>query len=345
MNLKSLRCVPVILALSVPVVCAGELRLVLNPYEGVDWEKTTQHKANLHTHTVASGGKLFLNQVFAEYAKRGYTVLAITDHDRCTQWDAAGLAPLKDFGILPVMGQEYSEGHHVNGFFLKYDTNTRETEPLAREITSHGGLAVINHPGRYWKTDENGRVPQETRDEYVKLLDENPLVSGIEIFNKNDCFPQDVKLWDAILGVSMPARPVWGFANDDMHESKHLGYGWNVFLLDTLDEAALRHAMLQGRFYCSFRGNGHDRGAKSDPPVIISIAHDPAAHTLSLTAAADGAVLDAEHYRWVAEGRTVCKGPVLNYGQLQGVGKYVRAEVTGKGGTTYTNPFGFSRAE
>ena len=345
MNVKSVCWLSSFAVFSAALVSAEGVKLVLNPYEGVKWEQTTQHKANLHTHTVASGGKLFLNQAFTEYAKRGYTILAVTDHDLCTRWEKAELNPLKDFGILPVMGQEYSKGQHVNGFFTDYEAHSGNMELVVRGIAGHGGLAVINHPGRYWKPDVNGTVPQETRDEYLKLLDENPLVLGIEVINKNNRNPQDMALWDALLGVSMPVRPVWGFANDDMHESKHLGHAWEIFLLDTLDEAALRHALLKGHFYFSFRGNGHEHDGESEPPVFQSIVHDPLAQTLTLSAAADGAVLDAGRYRWIAEGRTVCEGPVLKYGQVRGIGKYVRAEVEGAGGKTYTNPFGFSRVE
>ena len=342
MNAKFLGWVACLLFFAATVSSAGDLKLVLNPYEGVNWERTTQHKANLHTHTVMSGGKLFLDQVFKAYAKRGYTILAITDHDLCTRWEKAEINPMKDFGILPVMGQEYSQGHHVNGFFLDYEAHTGDTDLLVRGIASHGGLAVINHPGRYWKPDENSKVPQETLDEYVKLLDENPLVLGIEVVNKSDKYPQDAALWDALLGVSMPARPVWGFANDDMHESKHLGFSWEIFLLDTLEEVALRHAMLKGSFYFSSRGSDHQKEGKCEPPLIQSIVHDPVAQTLTIFAAAEGVLLDDEHYRWIADGQEVCEGRVLRYDKVSGIRKYVRVEITGKGGKTYTNPFGFS---
>ena len=330
------------LACTLATACAGGLRLSLNPYEGVDWEKTTQHKANLHTHTVSSGGMLFLNQVLSEYAKRGYTILAVTEHDRFTDWKKSGTDPMEGAGILPVPGQEYSKGHHVNGFFLEEEIALRDTALLVHAISRQGGVAVLNHPGRYWKMDENGKVPKETCEEYVKLLDENPLVLGIEVFNRNEKRLNDKALWDAVLSVSMPARPVWGFANDDMHEAKQLGYNWDIFLLDELNETSLRHAMVKGHFYFSVRG--HDSGHVSDPPVIQRIVHDPVAQTLTVSAAADGAVLDAGQYRWIADGKPVQEGAVLHYNRVRGIVRYVRVELEGKGGTTYTNPFGFSPA-
>ena len=324
---------------------AANNRLVLNPYEGVDWAKTAQHKANLHTHTVASGGKLFMHQVFEQYAKRGYTILAITDHDLCTRWEKADLHPMRDYGILPVRGQEYSEGEHVNGFFLDYDVRSPNMDFVIHGITSHGGLAIINHPGNYWKPDGQGKVPQETRDQYLKVLDADPLALGIEVVNTNHRNPEDVMLWDVLLSASMPVRPLWGFANDDMHKSKEIGHSWNVFLLDTLDEVALRQAMLKGRFYFSARADAHEHGGESEPPLIQKIVHDPVAQTLAVSAAAEGVILDAEHYQWIADGQTVSKGPLLKYNEVNGIGRYVRLVITGSGGTTYTNPFGFSRRE
>ena len=86
------------------------LRLTLNPYADVDWGRIDQHRANLHTHTVESGGELFIGEVFKAYGALGYSVLAITDHDHCTHWEKAGIDPVKEFGVLPVTGQEYSKG-------------------------------------------------------------------------------------------------------------------------------------------------------------------------------------------------------------------------------------------
>ena len=173
------------------------------------------------------------------------------------------------------------------------------------------------------------------------LLRDNPAVPGIEVLNRNDRYPWDVALWDALLEEAMPARPVWGFANDDMHESDQIGYSWETFLLDELNEATFRQAVTEGRFYLSARGCVESKNLY--PPIIQSIRHDPATRTVVIAAASDGEQLKSENCRWIADGKTVHEGLVLNYGQVRGLGRYVRAELTGKGGTTYTNPFGFSR--
>lgn len=45
-------------------------------------ERQNQYKANLHCHTVLSDGRWTAQQVKDEYKKRGYSVIAITDHER-----------------------------------------------------------------------------------------------------------------------------------------------------------------------------------------------------------------------------------------------------------------------
>ena len=40
-------------------------------------------KANLHTHTTISDGKLTPEEVKAAYMERGYQIVAFTDHEVC----------------------------------------------------------------------------------------------------------------------------------------------------------------------------------------------------------------------------------------------------------------------
>lgn len=344
MNYRNEFCLAIVLAGISLSAFGGHLRLVSNPYARVAWDRVTQHKANLHTHTIAGGGQLFLRQAYEEYARNGYTVLAITDHNLFTAWGRSDIDPLKEFGILQVKGQEYSDSQHVNGLFVDSAKRTKNINSLIRNVGLDGGFAVLNHPGRYWATDVNGLVPPETLARYRSLFSENPCLLGIEVINANNRFAYDFDLWDALLGVFMPERPVWGFANDDMHQARQIAKGWEVLLLEALNEKEVRSAMTTGSFYFSARPPGLSPTFDNEPPVIISLTHDPDARTLNISAAADGEVLAAGHYLWVAEGRTLCEGSVLDYGKLDDSLRYVRAEVSSQGGKTYTNPFGFMPA-
>lgn len=378
----SFRC----LSLFAVAVLLSGASVVLDPYAGVDWESTGQHQANLHTHTTQSDGWLPPNQVVDEYHARGYTILAITDHNLCTwPWtgfgtmnrrgraaqgdrDAKRPAPTEDaeregrrqreraplmpdyedrdpgaLGMLAVAGNEPSMHHHMGAYFVQYETLSSKLEQTLAEVGEAGGLAMLFHPGRYWEKDEDGNIPEETLANYVQLFREFDHLFGVEVINQGMRYKHDIELWDKILAVVMPDQPVWGYANDDMHAIGALGRDSSMFLLDTLDEKHLREAMLKGRSYIRSVST-HDRDDRdmAGTPVIKSIRHDESAGTITLTAVSGGEPLPEDQYRWISNGEVVHTGPTLDYKNTEGLGNYVRAEMRGKGGTAFTNPFGLS---
>ena len=50
-----------------------------NPYAGANWSTDTWAKANVHTHTTNSDGKMSPADVVNAYRDRGYKILSITD--------------------------------------------------------------------------------------------------------------------------------------------------------------------------------------------------------------------------------------------------------------------------
>ena len=379
-------------ALAGVALFASAATVVLNPYADVDWEAVGQHKANLHTHTTQSDGHMTPTQVIDEYRSRGYSILALTDHNLCT-WPWTGLADMERkgrafqgdrtaeraaergaeeeeeeeedeergsrrlarvqpvpayedrdpaaLGMIAVVGNEPSLHHHMGAYFIEYETRSRELEQTLQEVGEAGGIAMLFHPGRYWKPEEDGSIPDEVVEQYVTLYNTFDHLFGMEVINQGKRYKQDVELWDKVLAVTMPDRPVWGHANDDMHTLPALGRDWSMFLLDNFDEADLRAAMLSGRGYFSSIST-HDRDDRdvSETPVIRSITHDEAAGAITIRAESGGVPLPDDQVKWISMGAVVHVGPVLNYKTAEGLGNYVRAELTGKGGTTYTNPFG-----
>ena len=135
-----------------------------NPYADVDWERWQQHRANLHTHTTMSDGRLTPAETIDCYRELGYTVLALTDHDTVgpgtnyedpkkaeTTWpwqrfqrDPAALR------MVAVEGNEVSQVHHICSYFTGYgNPDVKSEEQVLDEIGQRGGLAVVCHPGRY----------------------------------------------------------------------------------------------------------------------------------------------------------------------------------------------------
>lgn len=568
-------------------------RLVVNPYEGIDWAVAARHKANFHTHTTESDGRLSPAQTIDEYRQRGYTVLSLTDHDRSTfPWQKWDRDPAT-LGMLAIVGNELSRHHHTLSLFSDFATPNRDLPAVLGELAAHSeqGLAVICHPAMHWprdfgpppglqtpiapalrritlgdftietwfRTSKTGRnillgnfsaggtgalnlelhtenrvriyvqpptgtgrttdlnlqadqigintrdgewhhlagvrrdgtvflfldgksvgrvqdtagsyaldgetfhlgrdartgstildgdldhvrlwsrgldddevaqlakgapvagdgllarytfetsrgvptrdgaraepvvddtaghpegpfhatappdtsvwtigaapgplaaggstraasfrprfdmsaVPEPALDYYADLFQTHDRLVGIEVLNGTRPMREytlDRELWDKLLARLMPDRPVWGLATDDMHSMSHLGRDWLVVPLPDLAQKPLRQAMIRGAFYFSSTRVRSGEGTASEPPRLRAITHAPAQGTLSVQAEEAGNPLPETAFQWIADGRTVHVGSVLDYRNTAGIGGYVRLEIAGGGGTTYTNPFGF----
>ncbi len=146
----------------------------------------------------------------------------------------------------------------------------------------------------------------------------------MEVVNQRDKYPGDREKWDRVLTLLMPKRNVWGFANDDMHLRRHFAVSWNVFPLPELNEKEVRFAMENGVFYFS---------SGDSPPVINSIEVDNDKGFIRIRAKGHDKII------WVSSGRKVYEGKTVKFRKEPNIRNYLRAEVSGKGGTTYTNPF------
>lgn len=298
-----------------------------NPYSEVDWDKYGRYKANLHTHTTVSDGTATPGQMIRTYKNKGYSILAITDHDNRTgnkttwPWADYGVDPL-NFNMVAVQGNEITRPHHIGSYFSDYGGGVFSSKKAIEGIGQREGVAVFFHPGRHLLH----RIGW-----YEKFFRKYDHLAGIEVLNRGNRFPFDRKTWDRLLTRLMPERPVWGFANDDSHDSRsQVGRDWNVFLLPELSEAALKDAMINGRFYFSTRHT--ISGAEGYPPAINSISIDENNGTITI----DG--YNYEDIRWISNGRVVQESRTLNYTEVRG--SYVRAVLKGKGGETFTQPFG-----
>lgn len=344
---------------------------IINPYADVNWEAYSKHKANLHTHTLqhqfrADGAIVFVNGLIQApdgtilqeaqeghgvrnrhpdfesvrgrrsgsdgsltptakidaYRSRGYTILALTDHSWNTvtwPWQDYGRDP-EALGMLAVHGCEASNHHDMGSYFNDYDGVNTNVEESLSTVGDRNGLAVLFHPGRYSESD----------DWYVNLFKKYDHLIGLEVYNQGDRYPKDRALWDRVLTQLMPQRPVWGMANDDAHGIGNVGRSWQVFLLPELTEQALRHAMRHGHSFFSHAPKGHPEGGGDPAPVIHAINVSEAEGTIGIKASG------YESIAWISAGRKIADGPVLDVKERQG---YVRAELTGKTGRTYTQPF------
>lgn len=322
------------------------MRVVVNPYEKVDWQEHVRHHGNFHTHTTESDGRLSPAEVIDRYHAIGHDVLALTDHNKHTwPWSAFGRDPGK-LGMVAVPGNELSRHHHTLSLFSDLVTDTRDHETAIKQVDKSGGISVLAHPGRYWKL-EDGKVPTEVRDRYIKLFKQYDTLIAFEVVNQGDRYPRDRALWDAVLSELMPERPVWGMANDDSHNAGQIGLNTTVLLLPKHTEGAVRAALEAGRFYfTTVTSHPRDQRDRNAVPVIRSIQYDREAGSIVVQADCAGKPLDDKAFRWIsAGGKVVHQGPKLDLAEADGLHRYVRLEIRGTGGTAYTQPFGLSAAE
>ncbi len=211
-------------------------------------------------------------------------------------------------------------------------------EPLAAAGRS-------SHALRFRPRDEPRQVPRDAVEQYLELYRHHQRLIGIEVLNGTRPVREywlDRQLWDKLLTELMPDRPVWGLATDDMHSMTHLGRDWVVFPIADLNLATVRQAMLDGAFYfCTTRLHAPEQASVEGTPRITSVVHDQDAGTITVRATVRGQAVAADAYQWISAGRAVHTGPQLDYRRTDGIDNYVRLEIQGSGGTTYTNPFGF----
>lgn len=322
---KLTSCLVVFLLLSAAAFitgCGSNKRRIQSPYADVEWSEYEQHKANLHTHTTESDGRLSPASAIDEYHGLGYGVLALTDHNRVTwKWEDFDRAP-DGLGMIAVRGAEASDHHHLGTYFCDVPGDSSEAETL-EHVREENGLAVMFHPGRYeWPAEK-----------YVTLSGDWNEIIGMEIFNQGDRYPGDRKLWDSVLTALLPEdRPLWGLSNDDMHLMEHLGRNWNVLVVPELSTEAVRNAIESGTFFYVYAPDGHNGPS---PPKINAVEVDSQRRKITVEAT------DYERIEWISNGITIHEGESIDLSAESDVQGYVRAVIYAPDGDALigTQPF------
>ncbi|MDX1679162.1 MAG: PHP domain-containing protein [Akkermansiaceae bacterium] len=355
------------LTLCMGTLSAGEKMTIVNPYDGVSWEKDHRHKANFHTHTTNSDGKLKPHEVVDAYQKLGYDALAITDHNEVTYpWtefskiepkpDPTGRVPYEKrlgyedrdpekVGMTSIQGNEFSHKHHMVNLWT--DSAPDRRDPITEGIVDSkkkGGHVIFAHPGRYgWDKHERRKAKGKrigsgdwTIEKYAEFFKTYDHIIGLEVYNKGDAYPQDRRLWDEILKRLMPERPVWGFSNDDMHNKGQLGRNQSILLVKEPSKELIKQALAKGQFFFAYCPKAQEG---SEPPTIEKISVDVEKLVIRMT------VDKAKKIEWISNGKVVGTGPSIDLSQVEELGNYVRAMVYGPEDDTVigTQPFGIVR--
>jgi hypothetical protein len=222
--------------------------------------------------------------------------------------------------------------------------------------------------------DYNDSMYKYYIDKFTNLLVTYDSCIGIDINSKGDSRTRyDRKLWDILLQKVTPTgRNVFAVATSDAHSTGAAYTGYTRMLMPENTSANLQACMANGEFFAASRCLGnHDelviyadylakngtpeakaamedvvaRQAKdynakyeadyvTEAPVVNKVTVDDTADTIALDVSGEWCV------RWIANGKTIAWGDKLALDDYsEDIGSYVRAEIFGEGGITYTQAF------
>ncbi len=249
--------------------------------------------------------------------------------------------------------QNFISGNHVNTYYVNdvlpgMGGKHTGLEKAIKFAHDNGGLSQINHPGRY--TGSPANPSDEVVSMYTNLFMKYDSCIGFEIINKADSHGNDRILWDRVLMKAAPqGRNIHCFGNDDAHKLTDVGRAWNMMLMPENTPENVRAALEAGASYTSTRiakAEGVNlSGSTASTPIITKIAVDEAADTITINAT------DYTSVEWIADGTIIQTDAVngtnsstLNLRDYASqIGFYVRAQLKGAGGISFTQPFVLSR--
>jgi hypothetical protein len=199
-----------------------------------------------------------------------------------------------------------------------------------KTVEQKGGLAILNHPGRYEQPDEW----------YIEKYDRFPnILIGMEVYNQGDRYPNDRNLWDRINKVRDPTKLIWGYSNDDYHQPEHSFRNYQYMLMPELTEAALRVAMLAGASYFCYEKDGANTSSPTygyaATPIIQNIVVNISSLIITITGVNYTEIL------WFNDAsENFINGTAVNVSDLDS--NFVRAVLINEWGKSYTQPFGLT---
>ena len=250
------------------------------------------YKGNLHCHSTNSDGKLSPREVADLYKSHGYNFLAISDHDRYSDYRSEFNE--ENFIILPAIEASavlYKEKgsndriaiHHIHGIlstramqekaaenlFLHLEhypariyfgswNGAAVAQELQDDLQAHGCITAYNHP--VWS-----RVQEA---DFINLNG----ISALEIFNYGTVNESgtglDVLHWDIML---RNGKKVWAFASDDNHNDGIVEDSFGGYIMvkaEKLTHENIIQSIIDGNFYSSSGPDIHDWGIKDNVAYV-----------------------------------------------------------------------------
>lgn len=239
---------------------------------------------------------------------------------------------------------------HVNGYFTEYGQGEwgieNDYRTAAAKIDELGGYSVLNHVGD-WVNSNN--FPERSHwDGYIEyfanIFNDYRSCLGMEIINNTDNVTRaDRALWDELLQVVIPqGRNIIAFADDDSEAIGDVGRSFEDFVLPANTVENVKQGMVNGNFFaCSkfkkYTDGTPDFEGTGEVPRVSNIIVDENEDTIELVL---DQTRDCSSVKWIANGEVVSNSLKVDLDELSDkLGCYIRFELAGEGGITYSQAF------
>ena len=224
-------------------------------------------KANLHTHTTVSDGRMTPADRIAWYKNNGYGILSITDHSKYEHYQEFttddflmidGFEATKMYCLDPKFPKTKFHLCHICFWAKDPETAVFEPEPECYDIgeinryvarmKKNGWLCSLNHPG--WSFQETADVNMikgvdafEVYNHISQYLDNNgDGQTQYSLFLKSGNFAYAIATDDCHCGYTPDGR---------LEASMDMGGGWIMISMPKLGYKEFVDAFENGRFYAS----------------------------------------------------------------------------------------------
>lgn len=213
-----------------------------NPFE----QPGKWYKAALHTHTSSSDGAWWPEVAAELYGKRGYDVLALTDHERSN--DIRGLSGpeflvINGIELHPLYPGHKCRNHHIVGLGVPHGypqsrAAQKDVGECMKQIEDLGGIAILAHPPGV--------------NVQPHLYADMPGLAAFELWASHQQTPNGAgdreREWAAGLdaGIYLPA-----IATDDAHTDSDVGTAWTWLKMKSLSKKSVLSAIRTGCCYAS----------------------------------------------------------------------------------------------
>ena len=252
------------------------------------------YKGNLHCHTTNSDGNLTPTQVVEMYQNKGYSFLAISDHDLFTDYRKE--FDNSEFIILPAMetaavlykGEEKTREQRIGIHHIHAILGTKEMQDKAEK-------GVFSHMEAYPKKEfcgswDGAKVAQEMQDDlkahgcitmynhpiWSRVKEQDFIntkgLTALEIFNygtqNESATGFDTIHWDVML---RKGDKIFAVASDDNHNARNTNDsfgGYIVVKAEKLDHESIVQAIIDGSYYSSAGPEIYDWGIKDDVAYV-----------------------------------------------------------------------------